>query len=103
MLAIIAKVKSEFQAKSPEKDNSAVQHLKGIKNFISWKQNWKNHAKIVLDKLEQNYFSEIPLPAADAKDKAKQAEREKIKEKVRAKFLPGKEEAAKWKDVKFWS
>jgi len=105
--ALISKVKTEFQSKSPEKDNAAVQHLKNIKSFISYQQAWKNHAKSILDKLEQNYYAENPLPAVgDGKDKAKNAEREKIKSEVRTKFLgqaekEGKEVAAKWKDIKF--
>eukprot|EP01127_Copromyxa_protea_P006007 TRINITY_DN15815_c0_g1_i1.p1 TRINITY_DN15815_c0_g1~~TRINITY_DN15815_c0_g1_i1.p1 ORF type:complete len:844 (-),score=226.43 TRINITY_DN15815_c0_g1_i1:34-2565(-) len=102
VLAILGKVKAEFQSKSPEKDNIGVKHLKNIKHFLAYQQNWKNHAKVSLERLEQAYYAENPLPEG----KSKAAEKDKIKEKVRAKFLPqaekeGREEAAKWKDIKF--
>jgi len=106
VLTIIGKVKTEFQTKAPEKDSEVMQHLKAIKQYIIFKQHWKNQAKVVLERLEQTYYAENPLPPVDPKDKVKVAEREKLKEKVRAKFMPeaekqGKEEAAKWKDIKF--
>jgi hypothetical protein len=107
VLVILSKVKTEFQSKSPEKDNPGLKHLKNIKQYLNFQQNWKNHAKVALERLEQAYYAENPLPVvADPKDKGKLAEREKLKDKVRAKFLPqaekeGREEAAKWKDIKF--
>lgn len=98
MGAILGKVKAEFQSKSPEKDSIGVKHLKNIKHFLAYQQNWKNHAKMSLERLEQAYYAEHPVPATKEKDK--------FKEKVRAELLPraekeGREEAAKWKDIKF--
>jgi len=103
---LITKVKKEFTQKSFDKDHQAYQHLKNIKSFIAFKQIIKNNAKPIIEAMEAEYYVTNPLPACDPKDKAKMAEREKIKEQVRNKFKPdaevkAKAETEKWKEISF--
>eukprot|EP01126_Amoeba_proteus_P057983 TRINITY_DN7433_c0_g3_i10.p1 TRINITY_DN7433_c0_g3~~TRINITY_DN7433_c0_g3_i10.p1 ORF type:complete len:389 (+),score=103.39 TRINITY_DN7433_c0_g3_i10:102-1268(+) len=104
VITVLNKVNSE-STNLQDKDSPALKHLQHIQSFVKFKQNPKNNARLAIERLEAEHFAASPLPPVDPKDKAKLAERERLKENVRNRFKEqalkeGLEEAKKWEGIK---